>query len=235
LAQQIVDARRAVVDELAGRVQFGPLGFEIVQKYPIRVIAEALTNAVIHRDYRLASDVIIRIFSDRIEVESPGLLVGPVTVGNIGRIGAHSRNPLIVQHLREFPNPPNLDAGEGVRMMIGTMRESGLYPPIYITRPRLEREAVLTILRNENRPSVWEQIVEYIERHGSIGNAELRQLLGTNDTLGVSKQLKHLVEQGLLVVVNPEAGRNVRRYTSPALDVDPEPSLFSWAARNATR
>ncbi|MET0112279.1 MAG: RNA-binding domain-containing protein [Limnospira maxima] len=120
LAQQIVDARDGVINELAGRVQYGPLGFEIVQRYPVRVIAEALTNAIIHRDYRLSADVLVRIFSDRIEVESPGLLVGPVTVGNISRIGAHSRNPLIVQHLREFPNPPNLDAGEGVRMMFGT-------------------------------------------------------------------------------------------------------------------
>lgn len=222
LVRQIVDARQAVVNELSGRVQFGPLGFEIVQKYPLRVIAEAITNAVIHRDYRLASDIIVRIFSDRIEVESPGLLVGPVTVGNIGRIGTHSRNSLIVQHLREFPTPPNLDAGEGVRMMIGTMRESGLYPPLYLTRPRIEREAVVTILRNQNRPSVWEQVVDYVKAHGNIGNAELRQLLSTNDTLGASKLLKAWVEQGLLEVANPEAGRNVRRYTLPDYGDDDE-------------
>ncbi len=220
LVRQIVDTRQAVIGELAGRVQFGPLGFEIVQKYPLRVIAEAITNAVIHRDYRLASDVIIRIFADRIEVETPGLLIGPVTVGNIGRVGAHSRNPLIIQHLREFPNPPNLDAGEGVRMMFGTMRESGLYPPTYLTRPRIEREAVLTVLRNQNRPSVWEQVVDYIEHNGDIGNAELRQLLETTDTLGASKKLKAWVSQGLLFVVNPEAGRNVRRYTLPEQGFD---------------
>jgi len=227
LTRQIVDARQAVVNELAGRVQFGPLGFEIVQKYPLRVIAEAITNAIIHRDYRLQSDIIVRIFSDRIEVESPGLLVGPVTVGNIGRIGAHSRNPLIVQHLREFPNPPNLDAGEGVRMMFGTMRESGLYPPIYLTRPRIEREAVLAMLRNQNRPSVWEQVVAYIREHEDIGNSEVRKLLDTNDTLTASKQLKSWVEQGLLIVANPEAGRNVRRYTLPGLEFETPDDFFS--------
>jgi len=213
--RQIVDAREAVVNELAGRVQYGPLGFEIVQKYPLRVIIEAITNAVVHRDYRLLSDINIRLFADRIEIESPGLLVGPVTVGNIGRIGTHARNPLIVQHLREFPNPPNLDAGEGVRMMFGTMRESGLYPPSYVTRPRLEREAVLTILHNQNRSSVWDQVVAYVSQHGDIGNAELRQLMETDDTLGASKQLKSWVDQRLLIVTNPEAGRNVRRYTLP--------------------
>jgi ATP-dependent DNA helicase RecG len=218
--QQIRDARQAVIRELGERVQYTDLGFEIVQKYPLRVVTEAITNAVIHRDYRIHSDILVRIFSDRMEVESPGLLVGPVTAANIGRAGTHPRNKLIVQHLREFPAAPNLDAGEGVRMMFGTMRKVGLYPPQYWTRPRIEREAVVTVLFNQNRPTVWEQVVEYLERHGSIGNAEVRRLLGTNDTLGVSKQLKHWVEQGLLIVANPEAGRNVRRYSLSSTETD---------------
>jgi ATP-dependent DNA helicase RecG len=224
LVRQIIDSRQAVIRELAGGVQFGPLGFEIVQRYPVRVIAEAITNAVIHRDYRLRSDVVVRIFSDRIEVESPGLLTGPVTPGNINRIGPHSRNPLLIQHLREFPNPPNLDAGEGVRMMFGTMHQAGLYPPIYVTRPRIEREAVVVHLLNNHRPSTWEQVSQYVDKHGTIGNSEVRQLMGTDDTLRVSKQLKQWVEQGLLVVANPEAGRNVRRYAKPD---NGDPDLFS--------
>ncbi len=215
LVRQISDTRQSVIAELAGKVQFGPLGFEIVQRYPVRVIAEAITNAVIHRDYRLNADIIIRVFSDRIEVESPGHFCGPVTVSNIGRIGTFSRNPLIVQHLRNFPNPPNLDAGEGVRMMIGTMQQSGLYPPVYLARPHIQREAVVTILLNQNRPTVWAQVVDYLAKYGNIGNAQLRHLLQTNDTLGASKQLKAWVEQGLLIIVNPEAGRNVRRYSLP--------------------
>ena len=215
LIRQIVEARQTVIQELAGGVQFGPLGFEIVQRYPVRVIVEAITNAVIHRDYRLPVDVLVRIFSDRIEIESPGLLAGPVTTANIGRVAAYPRNPLIVQHLREFPDPPNLDAGEGVRMMFGTMREAGLYPPLYLTRPSLEREAVLTVLWNENRPGLWEQVSDYIQQHGSIGNADVRQLIGTDDTLTASKILKTWVEQGLLVVANPSAAKQFRRYSKP--------------------
>ena len=83
ITRQIQDSADAVVRELASGIQMGPLGFEIVQKYPLRVIKEAITNAVIHRDYHLMADVHIRIFSDRIEIESPGLFVGPVTVANI--------------------------------------------------------------------------------------------------------------------------------------------------------
>lgn len=111
----------------------------------------------------------IRIYSDRIEVESPGLLPGTVTVANIQSV-RHNRNPLIVQHLREFPDPPNLDAHEGVKMMFGTMQEAGLYPPQFVTRPRIEREAVVVHLRNPYQPSVWQQVSRYLDEHGTISN-----------------------------------------------------------------
>jgi ATP-dependent DNA helicase RecG len=225
IIRQIHEARDAVVYELASGIQMGPLGFEIVQKYPLRVLTEAVTNAVVHRDYRLNADILVRIFVDRIEVESPGLLVGPVTTSNINRIGTHARNPTIVNHLREFPTPPNLDAGEGVRMMFGTMREAGLYPPLYWTRPRIPREAVVVYLFNENRPSIWEQVIDYINKHGEIGNAETRRLMGTTDTLRASKQLKEWVNLGLLVVANPDAAKQLRKYTQP--DGEPDEPLFS--------
>jgi ATP-dependent DNA helicase RecG len=215
-----------VINELASGIQMGPLGFEIVQKYPVRVLREAITNAVIHRDYRLPSDIHIRLFSDRIEVESPGLLAGPVTTANIARIGTHARNPLLVSHLREFPTPPNLDAGEGVRMMFGTMLDSGLYPPLYWTRPQTERESVTVILLNENRPSAWEQVNKYLDKHGTIANKEVRRILRTEDILRASKLLKQWVKLGLLEVANPEKGTRVRLYSKPSGRT--ETRLFSF-------
>jgi ATP-dependent DNA helicase RecG len=223
--RMIQDSLEAVVGELASGIQMGPLGFEIVQKYPVRVLREAITNAVIHRDYRLPSDIHIRIFSDRIEVESPGLLIGPVTTANISHIGTHTRNPLLVSNLREFPTPPNLDAGEGVRMMFGTMRATGLYPPLYLTRPHSERESVTVLLLNENRPSAWEQVSDYVDKHGFIGNKEVRGILGTEDVLRASRFLKEWVNRGLLEVANPEVGNRNRRYAKPG--VRSEALLFS--------
>ena len=220
LHRLIPDARDAVLRELAGGVHYGPLGFEIAQDYPVRVVAEAITNAVIHRDYRLPADVMVRVFSDRIEVESPGLLPGPVTTRNIRTAGSHARNPLLVRHLREFPDPPNLDGGEGVPMMFDTMRDAGLYPPIYASRPLPERQSVRVALLNQHRPSVWEQVSDYLDRHGTIANAEVRRLRETDDTLGTSKLLRTWVDSGLLVVANPDAGKSVRRYAKPDADED---------------
>ena len=214
-----------VLDELASGVQMGPLGFEIVQKYPTRVIKEAITNAVIHRDYSIPSDIQIRIFPDRVEVISPGTLPGKVTLRNIQNIGSFNRNPLIVSNLREFPDPPNLDAGEGVRMMFQTMNAAGLYPPIYLTRSTTGRDEVRVLLLNENRPTIWDQVSSYLDKHGSVSNAEVRQIMGSENTLAVSKTLKAWVERGLLEVANPEAGKRSRRYRIP--EVDPIPKFFS--------
>lgn len=225
IIRQIQDATEAVVRELTSGIQMGPLGFEIVQRYPLRVIKEAITNAIIHRDYHLMTDIHIRIFSHRIEFESPGLFAGPITAANIGRMGAYNRNPLLVSHLRQFPNPPNLDAGEGVHMMFGTMHETGLYPPIYLTQPRIARQAVLVQLLNESRPSLWEQVSDYIDQHGSIGNAEVRELVGSQDVLAASKQLRKWVTRGQLVVLNPDGAKRFRRYTKP--ESPPSASLFT--------
>lgn len=224
LIRQIRDAHQVVINELAERVQYGPFGFEIVQRYPVRVIAEAITNAVIHRDYRLIADVMIRIFSDRIEFESPGLLPGTVTVANIQTV-RHNRNPLIVQHLRQFPDPPNLDAHEGVKMMFGTMREAGLYPPRFLTPPSIDREAVVVRLGNYNQPSAWEQVLDFLRENDSIGNAEVRQILGTGDPVRASRQLKEWVDWGLLVVANPESAKKLRRYKPPD-DPDSDINFF---------
>jgi ATP-dependent DNA helicase RecG len=217
LIRQIKDATDLIVNELASGIQMGPLGFEIVQEYPLRVLREAITNAVIHRDYHVSADVHVRIFSDRIEVHSPGAFVGPVTARNINHIGTHSRNPQIVNHLREFPAPPNLDAGEGVKMMFGTMRAAGLYPPLYLTSPPEMSPAVTVCLLNENRPTTWEQVSAYIDEHGPIGNAEVRRLLETDDTLRASQHLKKWCDLGLLVVANPQLGKRVRKYTKPGV------------------
>jgi len=59
-----------------------PFGLEQV-RYPYVTLHEIITNAVLHRDYSLTSDVHIRIFDNRIEVESPGKLPGSVTIKNI--------------------------------------------------------------------------------------------------------------------------------------------------------
>lgn len=224
LIQQIAGALEYLKSELATGVEMGPFGFEVVYRYPVRVLREAITNAVIHRDYHLPSDIQVRIFSDRVEIESPGLLPGPVTAANIWKVSPCNRNPLIVNNLRDFPDPPNLDAGEGVKMMFDTMWQSGLYLPLYLTPPRFDRDAVMVVVLNESRPTAWDQVSDLIEKSGSISNKEVRTIIGSG-VLEASKQLREWVQKGLLVVTNPDAAKQKRRYAKPS--TPPEAPLFS--------
>ena len=110
-------------------------------------------------------------------------------------------------------------------MMFGTMQATGLYPPLYFTRPFTDRESVIVTLLNENRPTAWEQISAYLDEHGSIGNKDVRKILETEDTLRASRFLKEWVDHGLLVVVNPQQGTRVRAYAKPGTRA--ESRLFS--------
>lgn len=208
LYRLIAQAHAYIMNELAEGLNLAASGFRTVHKYPERVIKEAITNAVIHRDYRLNRDIQIRIFDTRIDVLSPGLFAGKISAANIHRLGSFARNPLLARNLREFPEPPNVDAGEGVRMMFSVMKASNLYPPFYREQREEAQETIAVTLLNEERPPIWEQVSDWIDRNGAIGNASLCKIANT-DTLKASKLLKRWVVQGVLVSDPTKAKRNM--------------------------
>ena len=201
-----------------------------MHRYPERVIKEAITNSIIHRDYRLNRDIQIRIFDSRIEVVSPGLFPGRINAANIARLGSFARNPLIALNLREFPEPPNVDAGEGVRMMFSVMQSNNLFPPVYQEMREQAQEAVAVKLINEERPPMWEQVNEWIERNGPIANSDLCKI-ATVDTLTASKMLKRWVEQGVLVA-DPTRGKRNMVYYKPVEREDIQQTLLFTLSDN---
>jgi ATP-dependent DNA helicase RecG len=229
LIDQIDSAVKTVLDELAQGLTLSGSGFKARHVYPERVVKEAIVNAVIHRDYRLNRDIFIRIFDDRIEMESPGVFPGSITPANIGRAGSKARNPLIAQNLREFPVAPNIDAGEGVKMMFAEMSSAQLYPPQYSQNTESAVESVTVTLLNLERPSMWDEVSDWIDRNGSIANAELCKIAGV-ETLKASKMLGAWVEQGLLEPL-PDRGKRNMAYTKPS-QAGEQPSLLSGLEEN---
>lgn len=71
--------------------------FRTVPDYPEFCWTELIVNAIAHRDYSIfGTDIQVKIFSDRLTVESPGILPGMVRIGNL-RTTHFSRNPKIAQ------------------------------------------------------------------------------------------------------------------------------------------
>ncbi len=81
--KQITEAHEYVLTLLRAGIRV-PSGFVTTYRIPERAIKEAITNAVIHRDYYTKRDIEVRIFEDRIEIESPGLFPFNITPSNIG-------------------------------------------------------------------------------------------------------------------------------------------------------
>lgn len=231
IPQQIAHASAYVLDELAAGLTLAASGFRTVHRYPERVVKEAITNAAIHRDYRLNRDIQIRIFDNRIEVESPGLFPGTITPANVNKAGSFARNPLIARNLREFPEPPNVDAGEGVRMMFAEMRAANLFPPFFMENRDAAQSSVVVTLLNEERPPIWEQVSDWIDRNGPIANSDLCGIAGV-DTLRASRMLRRWVEQGVLQRDDSGGKRHtIYRKPAPGDGTEIEPSL-SFAPDN---
>lgn len=159
-------------------------------KYPQETLHEIITNAVIHRDYGIADDVHIRVFDNRIEVESPGRLAGHVSPGNI-LDERFARNGSIVRLINKFPDPPNKDVGEGLNTAFDAMKKLQLKEPII----KESDHSVLVNIRHEKLASPEQMIMEYLSRHDEITNKIVREMVGIGSENKVKTIFQRLVQR----------------------------------------
>ncbi len=172
--------------------KLGEQGLEVIS-YPMEALHEIITNAVLHRDYSVADDVHIRVFDNRIEVESPGRLPGHVTPRNI-LDERFARNGTIVRILNKYPQAPNKDVGEGLNTAFEAMHKLGLKAPVIEER----ENSVLVIIRHEPLASPEEAILEYLNEHPQIRNSEARKLCHIHADYAVKVIFQRMVEKGLI-------------------------------------
>ena len=175
-----------------GIQRLGPNGFEPVA-YPDDTLHEIVTNAILHRDYSIASDVQIRVFDNRIEVESPGRLPGHVTTRNILKT-QFSRNGVLVRLIHKFPNPPNKDVGEGLNTAFDAMKKSRLKPPVISET----ENSVLVEIRHDKMASPEESVMDYLANHTEITNSTARVLTGTTSENTMKEVFYRLAKRKLI-------------------------------------
>lgn len=126
IVQIIEDTERFLNIYLREKHEISDFEPEVVYEIPMEALREAVVNAIAHRDYTISSPIRILIFTDRIEVHSPGSLPNTVTIESIKVGGAHVlRNPHIYNMLAKFQMVTDL--GSGVRRMIKLVKDhSGL-------------------------------------------------------------------------------------------------------------
>lgn len=129
LPDQIRRAEAFVAANMRRGARLRNLAREETLEYPIAVVREAIVNAIAHRDYSIRGDDIrVLMFSDRLEVYSPGRLPGHITLDNLVE-ERFSRNEAIVQVLAEMGFIERL--GYGIDRMIAACEREGLPKPLF--------------------------------------------------------------------------------------------------------
>ena len=124
-----------------------------IPQYNLQAIFEALVNAIAHRDYSIhGSKIRLHMFSDRIEICSPGALVNTMTIESL-HLRQASRNELLTSLLARCPIQSNnfsggrnflMDKrGEGVLVILSESEKQSGQQPVY--RLIDDSELVLTI------------------------------------------------------------------------------------------
>jgi len=174
-------------------------GLQPIQ-YPFETLHEIITNAVLHRDYGIADDIHVRIFDNRVEIESPGRLPAHITEDNILE-ERFSRNGTIVRFINKFPDPPNKDVGEGLNTAFAAMKKLKLRDPII----RQTDNAVVVEIRHQRLGSPEEIIMDYLNSNEEITNKRVRELTGIGSEnkvksiflrLAKAKQIERVPEKG---------------------------------------
>ena len=206
ILKMITDAVAYLDTQIKEKTYLGEDGlFVTEEEYPKFVRQEIIVNAVTHRDYSIrGTDIQIKMFDDRIVVESPGKLPGLVKADNI-RHTHFSRNPKIAEFLKAYSFVK--EYGEGVDRMCKELEAVGLQDPEY----RLNAFMLQTTIRNstltdkkprfgeENHGLVDEKSRFGEENHGLVDKKPLFQVIDDavcNKILTptISENVKEIVE-----------------------------------------
>lgn len=161
--------------------------------YPQEALHEIITNAILHRDYSIKDDIQVRIFNNRVEIESPGILPGYITIQNI-LSQRFSRNGTLVRIINKFVNPPNKDIGEGLNTAFDAMRDNGLmYPKI-----RQKENSVLVIIPNERMPNSTDVLLNLLESHQVLTAYEIERKRIFESVHEKQKTLRKLKDDGII-------------------------------------
>jgi ATP-dependent DNA helicase RecG len=223
LLRLIRRAQAAILDDL-------PKGFSLpegdLQRHdkpaiPLRVIREALVNALMHRSYRSHSPVQIIRYTNRLEIRNPGFSLKPQY--HLGEPGSQLRNPKIAAALYDTRLAET--KGSGIRVMRESMEQAGLTPPLfesnrdndqfvarYFFHHFLGEEDIawLAHFKDLHLSDDEAKALIVVREAGALNNGTYRELTKV-DTLTASQSLRRLRDAGLLA----QKGRGSATYYVP--------------------
>jgi ATP-dependent DNA helicase RecG len=188
-------------------------------EYPEEVLREALVNALVHRDYSefaKGTQVQVELYPDRLLIRNPGGLYGPVDVRSLGvTTVTSSRNKALLKILEDTPFGDGHmvceNRGTGIARMLVALTEAGMEPPSFIdeiasftaefpNHTLLDEEALGWLSSLGNAPLTRSQMTALVMMRNKavLNNSSYRTSTGLQDSRAVSRELRELVDRGLI-------------------------------------
>ncbi len=204
--------------------------FVTTPEYPEWAWLEALVNACVHRSYSFSgTEVTVKFFSDRLEIESPGGFVPPVNESTI-YVTRATRNYHLMDALRILGYVRM--AREGTRRIKESMAEWGLPDPIF-RQEALHGIVVRVTLKNDHETrkratdrdvaaffgvDIWKQLEEhevkiaaYAFHNRPMQVTEAQAVTGRRWQTS-KKDMERLVRKGILEFVPGEYPRDPKAH-----------------------
>ena len=168
---------------------------ETIQEYPFEAIREALVNALAHRDYTITTAAItFYIYNDRIEIKSPGRLVYPLTVEDLGENDPIHRNETICNIFSKTKYMEHV--GTGIKRMKDAMKLNNLEEPEFI-----ESEGFFKVIfrSNENGNGLNSRQKQFL-RLNDVSEITIKEYMSMFDVVRntATKDLNDLVDMKIV-------------------------------------
>ncbi len=99
--------------------------------YPAEALREGIVNALIHRDYLLSStDIELSVYSNRLEIVSPGRLPNGITPDRMRAGTRASRNQLLKDVMRDYRYLEHMGMGIPYKIVQGMRAHNGTEPEL---------------------------------------------------------------------------------------------------------
>lgn len=198
---EAVDFVMSKLNRAVGTRQAGPAA-PVDYEIPRAVVAEAIVNAVAHRDYASAAAIQVYVFADRVEVWNPGEMPPSLTPESLRQQHPSlPRNPLIAEPL--FLAHYIEKMGSGTLDVIAGCQAAELPEPEFVQegdqfvlrlwRDWLTAELVASLDLNDRQSKA----LGHLKTQRRITNREYRQLAGTIARTA-ARDLDDLVAKGVL-------------------------------------
>lgn len=255
LQEMVDDAVKAVLRNLRTYSLIEGTGRRDVPEIPTTVLREAIANAVVHREYDALfrnDPVNIDIYSNRVEISSPGGLWGGKTLQNLANGVSRCRNATLMQLLQKTPlirgdNDGSAVEGQGsgIQFMINRMKELSLAQPDF--QPTFDRFRVILyrggaeLAMNQqwvrshvghDLPGRESSVLHTVRALGRTSVHDIRDRLGY-DSDDIRAMLATLVEAGLIRQVSTDVYEPLETPTIANTGDVPMPPAAALSSRQA--